>query len=153
MCALSAAHKISIFSKMRAIHCINAQNGHLAQLNSQGEAGAQNKMCKNVLSSLSDANPGEWFYFNCCNPVKREHPQILSKWENPKCCPYFGSFWFFLQNANPGEWFISAAVRTSAGFVNPDFKSAGKAGFPVRLSSPNMLNFISKLWPFIHNRN
>ena len=37
----------------------------------------------------------------------------------------------------------SGERRTSADFVNPDFKSAGKAGFPVRLSSSNMLNFIS----------
>ena len=47
MCALRAAHKISTFNKMCAMRCINAQNGHLAQLKSEGEANAQNKMCKN----------------------------------------------------------------------------------------------------------
>ena len=37
----------------------------------------------------------------------------------------------------------SGERRTFADFVNPDFKSAEKAGIPVRLSSSNMLNFIS----------
>jgi len=47
MCALRAAHNISMFNQMCAIHCNYAQSGHLAQIKSEGEADAQNKMCKN----------------------------------------------------------------------------------------------------------
>ena len=150
MCALRAAHKISIFNKMCAMRCINAQNGHLAQLKSEGEANAQNKMCKNRSSFWAPwvMQILESVFISIAAILWKENIHRFCRSESiPNVIQRFGSFWVFfyeMQTLESGLFQLqSGERRTSADFVNPDFKSAGKAGFPVRLSSSNMLNFIS----------
>lgn len=137
MCALRAAHKISMFSKMCAMRYINAQNGHFAQLKSEGEANAQNKMCKNRSSFWAPwvMQILESVFISIAAILWKENIHRFCRSESiPNVIQRFGSFLVsFLRNANPGEWFISTAVRWKENirrFCQPRFQISWKNWIP-----------------------
>ena len=131
MCALRAAHKISMFSKMRAIHCINAQNGHpLAQLSSQGEAGAQNKMCRNVLSTKW-CKPWRVFLFQLLQSCeKRTSADFVEVRESQMLSKNLGHFEFFFTKCKPWRVVYFSCSPNIRRFCQPRFQISWKSWIP-----------------------